>query len=270
MNRIETARLKHLSTYELDHAGDCQIIGVDNAGSVFVEEIYGDDDRLAQYQICMSAGRVAAVDEGDCAEGEFVPLALPPDIQRPVRTRDFRHFDFAGARRRGLAASERVSDLTRRLTMMEKTDLVDSLDLDIDPARVIGLAESRIISACQIDCTRFFVCRQVRIAYRTSKLQTDSRGRDYDYESIPVYLFHPLSISALELPDLDACIRWTLEADLYRPQDCMTWRGKLIVADGGDEAVPSALHIFEINDRAPVSIEKPFRHTRDTAVAHAK
>lgn len=250
MNGFESPWLQHVTTFELDHAGDCQIIGVDDTGNIFVEEIYGGDDLLAQYQLCMSGGRVIAVDEGDCAEGESLPLALPHDIVRPSRTREFQHLDFAGARRRGLAASERVDDLTRRLTMMEKTELVDYLELDIDPGRVIGMAENRIISACRIDSAHCIVCRRIRIACRLPKLRADSRGRAYDYESIPIYLLHPLADLAQELPDLESCLRWTLEADLYRPQDCMTWRGKLIVADGGDDDVPSALHIFDLNLRS--------------------
>lgn len=247
MNGFEPWRLKHLSTFELDHAGDCQIIGVDDSGNVFVEEIYGDDDLLAQYQLCMSKGFVDAVDEGECAEGEFVPQALPHGLERPGQTRDFQHLDFAGARLRGLAVSERVDDLTRRLTLSEKFDLVDYLELDIDPASVIGVAESRIISACRIDNTCCIVCRRLRIAYRLPKLRLDSRGHACDYESIPIFLLHPLSSSARELPALADCLHWTREADLYRPQDCMIWRGKLIVADGGDESITSALHIFEID-----------------------
>lgn len=247
MSGIKSSWLKHKTTFELDHAGDCQIVGLDDAGNIFVEEIYGDDDLLAQYQLSMSGARVKTVDEGDCAEGESVSLTLPHDIERPSRAREFQHLDFAGARRRGLAASERVDEITRRLTMMEKTDLVDYLELDIDPGRVIGMAESRIISACRIDSAHWIVCRRIRAAYRLPKLRADSRGRAYDYDSIPICLLHPLADLAQELPDLETCLRWTLDADLYRPQDCMTWRGKLIVADGGDEDVPSALHIFDLN-----------------------
>ncbi len=247
MNGLESSRLEHLATFELDRAGDCQIIGVDDAGNIFVEEIYGDDDLLAQYHLCKSEGRLAAVDEGDRAEGDSIPLALPHNILRPSRARRFQHLDFGGARRRGLAALERVNDLTRRLTMMEKIQLVEYLELDIDPGGLIGMAESRIIAACRISNAHWIVCRRMRIAYRLPKLRSDSLGRTYDYDSIPVYLLHPLADLAQELPDLDTCLRWTQEAELYRPQDCMTWRDKLLVADGGDDDVPSALHIFDLN-----------------------
>ena len=178
---------------------------------------------------------------------------------------DFQQLDFAGGRRRGLAASERVDDLTRRLTISEKIELVDYLELDLDPARLIGIAESRIRAACQFEDSLCIVCRRVRIAFRLPKPRTDPGGLTYDYDSIPLYLLHPLSVTAEELPDLETCLRFTLETDMYRPQDCMRWQGKLIVADGGDESVSSALHVFAVD----VDSYEPRRQPTRTEILEA-
>lgn len=253
------SRLEHLTTFELDRVGDCQLVGVDDSGRILVEEIYGDDDLLAQYLLCLSQGRIASVDEGDHTDADFVPLAVSPDITRPRPKTDFQHLDFAGARRKGLAASDRVDDLTRSLSIAEKFDLVEFLEQDIEPSRLIGIAESRILSTCRLEDGACLVCRRIRVAYRLPKPQTDPGGLTNDYDSLPFYLMHPLSVTANELPDLSTCLRFTLETDLFRPQDCMVWHGKLIVADGGYATIPSAVHVFEVKKDSLDSQPQPSR-----------
>ncbi|MCY4018721.1 MAG: hypothetical protein OXG39_04880 [Chloroflexi bacterium] len=235
--------LKLLATIELPHAGDCALLGVDHEGCVYVEELYGEDDWLAQHIVSLSAGVLESADE-QC--GTVPPPAPLPALRAsPSKMKVFDHLNFSGARWRGRMADERVEDMLRHLSIAEKIALVDYLDWEIDPLRLLGIAESIVLSCCPYSDGEYLVCRRIRVAYRLPAAQSDDHGldRDYDYDSVEVHLLHRLPADTLELPDLSECLT---EFDLCRPLDCMRLDGKFYLADGGEGAIKSALHVFEI------------------------
>ena len=235
---------EHLHTLELDHGGDCRLLGLSGDGCIFVEELYGEDDWLAQYKLSSGSGVIESVDEGDGENKDFDPLDLPDDIQRPETRHPFDYLDFSGARLRGMAVNERIDELVQSLTIAEKIDLVADSDWGIDPMRLIGISESKILAACKLDADNHALCRRIRIAYRLPKPQRDEPGMAYDYDSFTLHVLHRLPAGAIELPDLSLCLKSTQESDLFRPQDCMYCDGVLLVADGGDEDTFSAVHVF--------------------------
>ena len=233
-----------LATIELAHDGDCHLRGLTPEGLIFVEELYGEDDWLAQHKLSASAGIIESVDEGYGSNQDVAPMRLPADIM-PVSKRGlFEHLNFCGARSRGLATSERVEKLVRSISVAEKIAMTDFMGWDVDPMRLTGIAESTILSTSAMTRNRYVVCRRIRVICRLPRMQTDRHGFNYDYESLPIHLVHDLPSTATDLPDLGDCLQ---EVDFCRPLDCIYALGKLYVADGGDGDVPSAVHVFAHN-----------------------
>ena len=235
---------EHLHTLELDHGGDCHLLGLSGDGCIFVEELYGEDDWLAQYKLSSASGIIESVDDCEGENIDFQPLDLPDHIIRPKTRHPFKRLDFSGARLRGMAANERIDELAHSLTIAEKIDLVAACDWEIDPMRLIGISESKILAACKLEADNYVLCRRIRIAYRLPKPLGDESGMAYDYDSFTLYVMHRLATGATDLPELSLCLKATEEADLFRPQDCMYCDGVLLVADGGDEDTSSAVHVF--------------------------
>jgi len=247
--------LKLLATIELSHAGDCALLGVDQEGCVYVEELYGEQDWLAQHKISPSEGLLESVDEQCGTVPLPATLPLPELDASPSAMKVFDHLNFSGARWRGRIVDERIQDLLRGLSIAEKIALVDYLDWDIDPLRLLGIAESTVLSCCAYGDGEFLACRRIRVAFRLPEAGRDDHSLDCDYDSIEVHLLHRLPADALELPDLRACLT---DLDLCRPLDCMRVDGKIYLADGGEGAIKSALHVFEIGtsgDEAQHEIE---------------
>ena len=247
--------LKLLTTIELSHAGDCALLGVDREGCVYVEELYGEHDWLAQHKISLSDGLLESVDEQCGTVPLPAPLPLPELYVSPSKINVFDHLNFSGARWRGRIADERIEDIARDLSIAEKIALVDYLDWEIDPLRLLGIAESIVLSCCPYSEGEFLLCRRIRVAFRLPAAARDDHGLDCDYDSIEVHLLHRLPADALELPDLRDCLT---HFDLCRPLDCMRVDGKFYLADGGEGAIKSALHVFEIetsDDREQREIE---------------
>ncbi len=247
--------LKLLTTIELSHAGDCALLGVDREGFIYVEELYGEHDWLAQHKISLSEGLLETVDEQCGTVPAPAPLPLPELYVTPSKTTVFNHLDFSGARWRGTMADERIESLVRDLSIAEKIALLDYLDWEIDPLRLLGVAESIVLSCCPYYDGDFLLCRRIRVAFRLPAAQRDDHDLDCDYDSIEVHLLHRLPADALELPDLRECLTYF---DLCRPLDCMRVDGKFYLADGGEGAIKCALHVFEIetsDDREQREIE---------------
>lgn len=243
-----------LATVELAHSGDCHLRGLTPEGLIFVEELYGEDDWLAQHKLSASAGIIESVDESYGSNQITAPMKLPADIV-PVSKRGlFDHLDFCGARSRGLATSERVDKLVRGISVAEKIAMTDYMGWDVDPMRLTGIAESRILSTSAMTRARYVVCRRIRVIWRLPQMQTDRHGFSYDYDSLPIHLVHDLPSDATVLPDLADC---TEEVDFCRPLDCIYALGKLYVADGGDGDVPSAVHVFAHNMRHELAADEP-------------
>jgi len=64
--------LSHLAALPLRHAADCDLLGAGTDGTLYVEEIIDDGDRVVQHIIGLDGDIRASVD--DAAPGVFVPL----------------------------------------------------------------------------------------------------------------------------------------------------------------------------------------------------
>lgn len=235
--------LRHLATIELAHTGDCALLGVDHDGRIYVEELYGEDDWLAQHRISLEDGLLESVDERFGAVLAFAPLQMPERIHRPASTKIFAHLNFSGARWRGLADAERIAEIAHHVSIADKIALLDYLGWDNDPHQLLGIVESRILSCCRYNEDAFAVCRRIRVAFRLPDTKKNDDTLDSVYDSIPIHLFHGLCADADELPGLPECLT---DFDLCRPIDCMAVDGKLYLADGGSGEIRCALHVFEI------------------------
>ena len=247
-SRLQTV-FRHLVTHELRYAGDCRLLGVTGDGLVYAEELHGDEDWLAQHKLSGMDGIIESVDEQQGANPNAVPFSLPADITSPVRRPCFAHLNYAGARRRGMASTERIEELVLGIGIADKIELVDFMEWSIDPLQLIGIAESVILACAAIDGGAALVCRRIRVACRLGEARMDEHGFEYNYDTLPVNLLHELAREAGGLPDLADCLQDLDDVALLRPMDCLYHQGKLYVADGGEGDDPSAIHIFKAQKR---------------------
>ena len=179
-------RLRHVAMLPLRHPADCDLLGVGTDGTLYVEEIIDDGDRVVQHVVNPAGDIVASVD--DAAPGPFVPLTLPPDAIRARSPRDTIALNFSGPRLRGLCEHDRVQELVQPLTMPDRMALVERLKLDVLPPHVLGLAESYVLAEAALTPVLFVVCRRVRIVYRLNEPRRERDGTPYDYDTVTVVL----------------------------------------------------------------------------------
>lgn len=245
-------RLRHVAMLPLRHPADCDLLGVGTDGTLYVEEIIDDGDRVVQHVVNPAGDIVASVD--DAAPGPFVPLTLPPDA---IRARSPRHtvaLNFSGPRLRGLCEHDRVQELVQPLTMPDRMALVERLKLDVLPPHVLGLAESYVLAEAALSPELFVVCRRVRIAYRLNEPRRERDGTPYDYDTVTVYAAHlydtvaatPTAVEGQPLDSLSAALDSLPGPALRRPMACLVQpNGRLVIADGGSDETVSALHVWE-------------------------
>ena len=143
---MPTPVLEHLTTLQLQHNGDCSLIGVAPDLTIYVEEVYGEEGWLAQLALTLEGTILATVDENYGAETELSPLALPVKLVEPQRGWHTMALNFTGARHLGLRGPERLDDLVRPFSIPEKIALIHVLELDILPPMLLGLAESYVLA----------------------------------------------------------------------------------------------------------------------------
>lgn len=234
---------RHLTSHSLLYSGDANLLGVCPDGWIYVEELYGDDDWMAQHKLSKTDGIVETVDESSGENLEIVPLSLPNDIIMPDHKTCCENLQFIGARLRGVLSEERIDELVLPLSIDDKIELVDYMEWDIDPMQLIGVAESVVLAHTQLPDGTLMVCRRVRIAYRLAEPHAD-----YDYDSLDVYLLHEVYPDD-DVLDVVDCFNDDDDVVLLRPMDCLFYGGLLYVADGGEDEDVSAIHIFEYDER---------------------
>lgn len=237
--------LEHFVTHSLLYTGDCKLLGVGEVGQVFAEELYGDDDWLAQHEISPIDGIITTVDEATGDNPDVQLLDLPKNLIEPIRRSCCKQLVFSGARLRGIQAEERIDELVLSLSIEEKIELVEFMDWEVDPLQIIGIAESVVLSHTQVKENLLIVCRRLRIAYRLQEIVKDS-GLSYDYDSLEVYILHEFIPSDADNPNLLDCLNDIDDVVLLRPMDCLYHDGRLYVADGGEDEDVSAIHIFDL------------------------
>ena len=87
-------RLRHLATIELSHSGDCALLGIGHDGLVYVEELYGEHDWLAQHELSPSDGLLKSVDEYCGTASVDTTLQLPEAAPPPPKDTRIRSFEF--------------------------------------------------------------------------------------------------------------------------------------------------------------------------------
>jgi hypothetical protein len=240
--------LNYLKSFLLHHNGDCRFLGVTPTLSIYVEEIFGDDDQLAQHVLASDGHLLHSVDESRNAASDFVPLYLPPDIVRPISVRYAQRLNYSGPRQRGMRDQERIVDVARALEVPTRIWLAQQTGLSMP--MIMGVAESRVLAeALLTPPDTYLVCRRLRIAYALKKPQRDADQQWYDYDTLAIYAAHLYNATAheVDLPP-DDVFAGLPGVQLHRPMDCLACHQHLFVADGGDETRPSQVHIWRITE----------------------
>ena len=248
---------RHLITHSLFYEGDCKLLGISNDDFIFVEELYGDEDWLAQHKISLTDGILESVDELSGDNLDVTPLELPSDIIKPNMRPCCEQLNFSGPRLRGMADAERIDELVLPLTIADKIELVDYMEWGIQPTQLIGIAENAVLSNTLGPDDMTLVCRRVRVAYRFMA-DDQTNGVPQDYDSLDVYVLHEFDPAQDDLPDLVDCLNDTDGVVLLRPMDCLFYAGRLYVADGGEDEDVSAVHVFEYQEKVRRGMKKLF------------
>ena len=245
------AQLDYLMTLPLRHDGDCSLLGVTTDGSVYVEEMYGDG-WLAQHAFAPDGRLLATVDEDSGTNHDPEPLALPADLATPQPGWHTVTFNFAGPRHRGLREPERMADVVQPISIQDKMALVGAYRLPTTPPMLLGLAESFVLAEAPLHPPDLFVvCRRIRLAYALPSPRADADNSPYDYDTFVLYLAHVVDRTREPtglIPDTEMSLPG---ATLQRPMDCLVHAGRLYVADGGGEARPACVHVWQVT-REPV------------------
>lgn len=235
----------HITTLPLRHNGDCSLLAVTPAGTVYVEEFYGDAGLVAQHEVLLDGSFAQSVDEGLHTGQDLKPLALPPNAARPKPGWHAMPLNFTGARHRGMRVPERVADVVQPLALQDKMAFTERLKLNLPAPMLLGIAESYVLAECDILRPNFyFVCRRMRFAVALPEIQLDAEQQPYDYETRVVYVAHFYDRSE-ELPH-DAVFTQLTDVPLHRPMDCLLLGDRLFIADGGAGDRLSAVHVWQI------------------------
>lgn len=240
--------IDYLKSILLHHNGDCRLLGVSPTLSLYIEEIFGDDDLLAQHTLSLDGEVLHSVDESLLDASDFIPLTLPLDVVRPSPIRYTSRLNFSGPRQRGLRDQERITDVVRALEVPTRIKLAQQINIPMP--LILGVAESRVLAeALLIPPHTYLVCRRLRIACALPEPQRDADQQWYDYDTLAVYtahLYNP-TVHDVELPP-DEVFAGLPGARLVRPMDCIMCHKHVFVADGGDAHHPSQIHVWRVTE----------------------
>lgn len=240
--------LNYLESILLQHNGDCRLLGVSPTLTLYVEEIFGDDDLLAQHALSLDGTLLHSVDESLNKTSAFIPLTLPPNVVRPSPVRQASSLNFSGPRQRGLREQERITDVVRALEVPTRVRLAQQINIPMP--LILGVAESRVLAeALLIPPHTYLVCRRLRIAYALPEPQRDTDHQWYDYDTRTVYAAHLYNAAQddVELP-ADEVFAGLPGVQLIRPMDCIVCHGHVFIADGGEANRLSQIHIWRITE----------------------
>ena len=240
---------RHFLTVPLLYEGDCKLLAVTREGLIYAEELYGDEDWLAQHKISIEDGILESIDELAGDNPDITPFKLPASAILPSSKSCCDALTFTGARLQGMQSDEPIAEIVLPLSIEDKIELVDYMEWDILPMQIIGIAESVVLSHTRLADGQLMVCRRVRIAYRLTE-EADNKGVPYDYDSLDIYLLHEFDPDDDDLPELVDCLNEIEDVELLRPMDCLYHDGKLYVADGGEAGDSSAIHVFDDQEKS--------------------
>ena len=239
--------LDYMRCLTLPRAGDCFLLGVDPAGIIYAELIYGPDAALAQYALNPDGAILTAVDEDH--DSQATPLTLPGGSVEPGPIRHSDALKFSGPRQRGLREAERIAEMVRPLSLATRMHLIERLGLDVMPPALLGVAERQVLAEAPLgpQAEQVIVCRRLRLAVALPAPRRATDGLPYDYVTLVVYAVHPYNAHTddHELPP-DRVLNGLPGAQLICPMDCLVHQQQLYVADGGGDDQPASIHIWRI------------------------
>ena len=230
---------QHHFSVDLQTSGEALLLGLDSSGRIYVDELR-PEELSVRHVLTADGQRLAQADE---AAGEALP-ALPPDLIAPQAARAARSLQMGGARWRGLREADRIAEMVQPLSIAEKMALAQHLRLQIPPPAILGLAESHVLSETCLnsDGTELLVCRRLRIAIALAQPRSDDEGEPYDYDTVALYLAHPVDPSQPDIPELHSLFGPLWGVTLVQPLDCLQHAGRLVLVEGGTGAAPGRVH----------------------------
>jgi hypothetical protein len=249
MRQFVQQSLEHYKSITLRHHGDCSLLGISPNLTIYVEEIYGEDDQLTRYKLDIDGRLTVLIDDDEGINDD----ALPINLARPAPIRHTTSLNFSIGRYQGMREQERIADLLQPLTIQEKMALVNHLKLAIMPPLLLGIAESTILAeALLTPPDQYLVCRRIRLAYALPQPRIDNYHQSYDYDTAVLYVAHLYDSHSDEEPLLHETITASQlllpDVKLHRPMDCLIFDNHLLIADGGDETRTSHIHIWTISE----------------------
>jgi hypothetical protein len=238
--------LHYEAGHKLDHHDDCYLLGITEAGEIYLEEVFGEADSFAQHILGSDGTRLVSVDESQDATAR--PLELPPGLITPAPVSATALLNFAGPRHRGMREEERVIGTVKPLTLATRIHLIEHLGLAVPPPAVLGIAESRVLSEASLNGEDLYItCRRLRLAIALAETRTASGGQPYDYETLVLHVVHRYNrtLDDIDLPP-DSVFAGLPGMALRRPLSCLVHADRLYVTDGGDAAHRSSVHIWRI------------------------
>lgn len=240
--------LEHITSLELTHNGDCHLLGISPDMTLYIEEVYGADGWLAQHALNLDGQVQQSVNEEDDQTADFVPLTLPADLVQAQPAQRTRRLNFSGPRLRGLREEERIQALVRPLTVPTRLKLAQQLD--IAAPMLLGIAASYVMAEAMLTPPdHYLVCRRLRIAYAMSQPALDEDHQPYDYDTLTRYVAHLYDTASHDVAvETEVAFAGLPGVDLQRPMDCLIFNQYLIIADGGQGARHSRIHIWQIGE----------------------
>ncbi len=241
--------LEYRTTTSLLHDGDCHLIGISADFTVYVEEIYGDSDWMAQAALTLDGQIIKSVDEDHGTASRFSPIQLPGGLVRPRPVHHAAALNFRGPRLRGMREAERIREVVYPLEIAARMKLAQQFRLDIPPPLILGIAASEVLSETLVTPPHtWLVCRRLRVAYTLPQPAYDEDQQPYDYDTLVFHIAHFYNAAAGDQLEtaLEEGAASLPGADLRRPLDCLADRGYLFMTEGGTPGQNSRLHVWKI------------------------
>lgn len=245
---MEQPKLNYVSSINLAYHQECVLLGISQDFTIYIEEIYGEAEWIAQHVLAPNGSHLHSADE-DYGRRTLPPLTLPPNSVRPRPGSDGTRFlNFSGPRLRGMREPERLQDSLYPLSIGLKMALIEKFALPIISPTLLGVAESYVISEADVLSGGLtVVCRRLRLAYTLPEVRYDTQHIPYDYDTLTLHLAHLININDDDLLTEDHLVSLP-GVHLNRPLDCARVADHLFIADGGTTEHPSAVRIWQMQN----------------------
>ncbi len=241
MNTITT--LRHQASYTLPHGNDVYFLGTQHAAPygvlVYAEEITPHDEPI-QHVLTLQGEPIAT----------HHPIDDPPNVSVPsshaIAADWVQNLNFLGVRHRGLMAEDRIRDMVLPLSIAEKIQFAEKhLPKGVLPPHILGIAERYVLAVCKVGM-QYMICQRLRVAYALPTIQQDADHLPYDYDTIALYGV----ILVTDENDILNHLTFISHLDgipLHQPTDCLCVNDVLLIADRGDAARPSQIHLWNFS-----------------------